>query len=52
VPNYPFVDVAMDGDADVLFQHLYGQRHGIAYGDVRAERETVCCLLDIKVIAT
>ncbi len=51
-PTYPFVNVAMDGDADAFMQHLCSQHYGIAYGDVRAELETVCRLLDIEAIVT
>ena len=46
------MNVAMDGDADALVQHLCGQHYSIAYGDVRAELETVCRLLDIEAIVT
>jgi len=51
-PTYPFVNVAMDGDADAFMQHLCSQHYGISYGDVRAELETVCRLLDIEAIVT
>ena len=50
--TYPFVNVAMDGDADAFMQHLCSQHYGISYGDVRAELETVCRLLDIEAIVT
>jgi L-fucose isomerase len=51
-PPYPFVNVAMDGDTAAFMQQLSSQHYALVYGDVRAELETVCQLLQIKAIVT
>jgi L-fucose isomerase-like protein len=47
-PPYPFIRVALDGDADSLMQNLMSQHYAIVYGDVRGPMLELCRMLGIR----
>ena len=47
-PPYPFIRVALDGDADSLMQNLMSQHYAIVYDDVRGPMLELCRMLGIR----
>lgn len=47
-PPYPFIRVALDGDADDFMQNLMSQHYAIVYGDVRAALLELCGMLGVR----
>jgi L-fucose isomerase-like protein len=46
-PRYPFIRVALDGDAHDFMQRLGSQHYAIVYGDVREPLRELCGMLGI-----
>ena len=49
-PQLPSLEVVLDGSVDEFAQQVAGQHYIIAYGDQRARQESLCKLLNIRVI--
>jgi hypothetical protein len=47
-PPYPFIRVALDGNADNFMQNLMSQHYAIVYGDVRQPLLELCDMLGIR----
>jgi len=47
-PPYPFIRVAMDGNADDFMQNLMSQHYAIVYGDVREPLLELCGMLGVR----
>jgi L-fucose isomerase-like protein len=47
-PPYPFIRVALDGDAESFMQNLMSQHYAIVYGDVRGPVLELCRMLGIR----
>jgi L-fucose isomerase-like protein len=47
-PPYPFIRVALDGQADSFMQNLMSQHYAIVYGDMREPLLELCHMLGIR----